>query len=59
MYKKIILTTWLITCSLCILAQEVVCSDQWAATDALGRTVGRYDGAQQDKQVFMFYWTWH
>ena len=34
-------------------------SDQWAATDALGRTVGRYDGVKTDKQVFMFYWTWH
>ena len=59
MCKKSILAVWLATCSLCIAAQEVVSSDQWAATDALGRTVGRYDGTQQDKQVFMFYWTWH
>ena len=59
MCKKSILAVWLATCSLCIAAQEVVSSDQWAATDALGRTVGRYDGTKQDKQVFMFYWTWH
>lgn len=59
MCKKSILAAWLATCSLCIAAQEVVSSDQWAATDALGRTVGRYDGTRQDKQVFMFYWTWH
>ena len=38
---------------------ETVNSDYWAATDALGRQVGRYDDAQHDKQVIMFYWTWN
>ena len=44
MYKKTILAAWLISCCLCVTAQEAVNSDQWAATDALGRTVGRYEG---------------
>lgn len=34
-------------------------SNFWAATDALGREVGRYDNVQKDKTVIMFYWTWH
>lgn len=34
-------------------------SDYWAATDALGRKVGRYDELHPDKQVILFYWTWH
>jgi hypothetical protein len=34
-------------------------SDYWAATDALGRKVGTYDGAKNDKKVILFYWTWH
>ena len=40
-------------------AQTEVNSDHWAATDALGRTLGRYDSPQRDKQVIMFYWTWN
>lgn len=36
-----------------------VCSDYWAAEDALGRQVGRYDEYQKEKTVIMFYWTWH
>ena len=40
-------------------AQSIVNSDHWAATDALGRKVGRYDGEKNDKQVIMFYWTWN
>lgn len=37
-------------------------SDQWAATDALGRKVRAYSDAgekKKDKVVAMFYWTWH
>ena len=40
-------------------AQTEVNSDYWAATDALGRQVGRYDEIRRDKQVIMFYWTWN
>lgn len=40
------------------LAQDVN-SDYWAATDGLGRSIGRYDGSVADKTVIMFYWTWH
>ena len=42
-------------------AQPVV-SDQWAATDALGRKVREYRDAgdkKKDKFVAIFYWTWH
>lgn len=37
-------------------------SDQWAATDALGRKVRDHSAApakKKDKFVAMFYWTWH
>ncbi len=37
-------------------------SDQWAATDALGRKVRDYNAAgekKKDKFIAMFYWTWH
>jgi hypothetical protein len=43
------------------LAQSVV-SDQWAATDALGRKVREYRDAgekKKDKFIAIFYWTWH
>ena len=43
------------------IAQSVV-SDQWAATDALGRKVRDYPEAgekKKDKIIAMFYWTWH
>ncbi len=42
-------------------AQRRVNSDHWAATDALGRKVGRYDQQEKKKEktVIMFYWTWH
>ena len=39
-----------------------VCSDTWAATDALGRKVRSCDGAparREGKQVVIFYSTWH
>lgn len=41
---------------------QVVNSDLWAATDALGRKVREYKDAgdkRQNKVVAMFYWTWH
>jgi hypothetical protein len=41
---------------------QVVNSDSWAATDALGRKLREYKdtGAKRkDKYVAMFYWTWH
>ncbi|MBP3774894.1 MAG: hypothetical protein ILA34_06055 [Bacteroidaceae bacterium] len=40
-------------------AQPDVNSDYWAATDGLGREVGRYDPPREGKTVIMFYWTWH
>lgn len=41
-------------------AQEV-CSDHWAGTDALGRTLRDYSkaGDEKEKYIAMFYWTWH
>lgn len=60
MKKNWLLTALFLSFSVLSVAQDVVVnSDHWAATDALGRTVGRYDRAEKDKQVFMFYWTWH
>ena len=60
MKKNWLLTALFLSFSVLGVAQDaVVNSDHWAATDALGRTVGRYDRAEKDKQVFMFYWTWH
>ncbi len=44
------------------LVAQTVSSDQWAATDALGRKVREYsssDVKKKDKYVAMFYWTWH
>lgn len=43
-------------------SQQAVNSDQWVATDALGRKVRAYKDAgdkRKDKYVAMFYWTWH
>ncbi len=41
-------------------AQEV-CSDHWAGTDALGRTLRDHAkaGDEKGKYIAMFYWTWH
>jgi len=44
-----------------LVAQQTV-SDQWAATDALGRKVREYresGNKKKDKFVAIFYWTWH
>jgi len=41
---------------------QVVNSDSWAATDALGRKVRAFEDAgtkKKDKYVAIFYWTWH
>lgn len=58
--KKLFFILGALTLSLCSLsAQNAVNSDFWAATDALGRTLNRYDGQKNDKTVIMFYWTWH
>ena len=41
---------------------QVASSDNWAATDALGRKVCDFNTAgakKKDKVVAMFYWTWH
>ncbi len=59
MRRKMLLMAFAIMCCVQILAQQVVCSDYWAATDALGRKVQRYDGKKKEKTVIMFYWTWH
>lgn len=42
-------------------AAQTVNSDQWAATDALGRKVREFKdaGNRKEKFVVMFYWTWH
>ena len=43
-------------------SQQLVNSDQWAATDALGRKVIDYSEAlakRENKYVAIFYWTWH
>ena len=58
--RKILSSIILLATFVLAKAQNVaVNSDQWAATDALGREVGRYDAEKKDKKVFMFYWTWH
>jgi hypothetical protein len=44
------------------LQAQIVNSDNWAATDALGRKVREYKDAgdkRKDKYVAVFYWTWH
>lgn len=56
---KTVLALCLGVCLQSAKARQEVNSDYWAATDALGRTVGRYDGRKKDKTVIMFYWTWH
>ncbi len=42
-------------------AAQPVNSDQWAATDALGRKVREFKdaGNRKEKFVALFYWTWH
>ncbi|WP_270088488.1 hypothetical protein [Sphingobacterium sp. SYP-B4668] len=43
-------------------AQQIVNSDQWSFTDALGRKAASQETAglkKDNKLVAMFYWTWH
>jgi len=52
---------FLIFCANYATAQSIS-SDQWAATDALGRKASDFNTAgekRQDKFIAMFYWTWH
>ena len=59
--NKIALTVVLCCYSVAVSGQTVN-SDQWSATDALGRKVCEHQQAgdkKQDKFVAIFYWTWH
>lgn len=52
----------LITLFIIGLSAQTISSDQWTATDELGRKLCDYDAAgekKQDKFIAMFYWTWH
>lgn len=44
-----------------LITAQHIDSDQWSATDALGRRVNAYAeaGDKRDKFIAMFYWTWH
>ena len=61
--KRIYLTVALILLPIIVFAQDwQVNSDNWTATDALGRTTPTADevGPTRDgKYIAMFYWTWH
>ena len=44
------------------LCAQIVSSDYWSITDALGRKAREYKDAgdkRNDKYVAIFYWTWH
>ncbi|MDP4185857.1 MAG: hypothetical protein Q8862_11935 [Bacteroidota bacterium] len=61
LFKMILVLAVVMICAASSEAQPVL-SDQWAATDALGRKVRDYKSAgemKKDKFVAMFYWTWH
>ena len=61
LYKSIAAFALIVFCTENVTAQ-LVSSDQWAATDALGRKVSDYNDAgekREDKFIAMFYWTWH
>ena len=58
--NKIALTV--LCCYSVAVSGQTVNSDQWSATDALGRKVCEHQQAgdkKQDKFVAIFYWTWH
>lgn len=63
--RKLLKSIPFITAFLCgtiPLSAQSVSSDQWAATDALGRVLSTYSDMEkkkQDKFIAMFYWTWH
>lgn len=59
--QLIICFATIVFCTLSTVAQPIL-SDQWAATDALGRKVRDYSSAgdkKKDKFIAIFYWTWH
>ena len=61
LFKSIAAFAIIVFCTENVTAQ-LVSSDQWAATDALGRKVSDYNDAgekREDKVIAMFYWTWH
>ncbi len=61
-YLQLLLTVCLYLTGTCFSSAPERISDNWAATDALGRKlpshseVGDY---RKDKYVALFYWTWH
>ena len=60
--KKIIISLCAIFYFIVNSFAQSVNSDQWAATDALGRKVRSYKDAgekRDDKFIAIFYWTWH
>ncbi len=60
--KRIILSLFVILFISANSFSQSINSDQWAATDALGRKVRSYDEAgekRDNKFVAIFYWTWH
>ncbi|MGI6047371.1 MAG: hypothetical protein ACOYEG_05105 [Petrimonas sp.] len=61
MKKNVILICIFTLATIQIAFAQLVNSDQWAATDALGREVRNFEvaGNKKDKFVAMFYWTWH
>lgn len=61
LFKSIAAFAFIAFCAEFATAQPVS-SDQWAATDALGRKVRDYNFAgekKKEKFIAMFYWTWH
>lgn len=61
MKKSVILICLFTLATVQVAFAQLVNSDQWAATDALGREVRNFEvaGNKKDKFVAMFYWTWH
>ncbi|SCM59070.1 hypothetical protein [Petrimonas mucosa] len=59
--QRNLLTLFLILGTTFTIAAQQVDSDQWSATDGLGRGVRTYSdaGDKREKFVAMFYWTWH
>ena len=59
---KLVFILVLIVSNVKYLNAQTVSSDQWVATDALGRKVCDFETAgdkKEDKFIAMFYWTWH
>lgn len=61
-FERLLTLLILLAFSANYLAAQSALSDQWAATDALGRKVSDYPATgakKKNKFVAMFYWTWH